>query len=104
VDKFWQVLYDNAKCLIHIEGRCSAHFLSTPHKAGLRLSLPALDNPVHKFEQALYDSAKWLIFKDNRCDAQKIGIIFRQSNPAHQRAPGAQKPGVIQPAAGQSCG
>jgi len=35
VDKFWQVLYDNAKCLICKEMHCIALFLGNPVNHGM---------------------------------------------------------------------
>jgi hypothetical protein len=69
VDKFWQLLYDHAKCLIH-KGKPRIACFSGKLQG---LSHPALDNHGDKSGQVLYRQAKCLICKDYPCIAQKQG-------------------------------
>lgn len=69
VDKFWQLLYGGAKCLIHKDKPHNACFLGKWQG----LSQPALDNRGDKSGQVLYRYAKCLICKDYPCIAKKQG-------------------------------
>lgn len=71
VDKFGQLLYGGAKCLIHKGKAHIACFLGKWQG----LSQQALDNRGDKSGQVLYRCAKCLICKDYPCIAKKQGSL-----------------------------